>query len=134
MDTINSALENVPKWVLVAIAVVLLLCLLYKMFMCPNMPPEAFGQIPPDVNHAIMFYMEGCTHCVALEPIWKQIEQQLQNNNKVFLEKIEANSGHPLLKEFAVSGFPTIYKIKGDEKIKYDGDRSKEDLLKFITA
>lgn len=137
MEKVQSMIENTPRWIFVAVAVVILLCVLAKVFLCTscsaNKRSENFSQTP-DAKQVIMFYMEGCTHCVALEPVWKQIEQELGNTKNVIMKRIEANSGHPYLKEFAISGFPTVYKINGDEKIKYDGDRSKADLMKFIMS
>lgn len=79
----------------------------------------------------IEFYAPWCGHCKNLEPIYKKLAKQLSKTNPdVVIAKMDAtaNDVPPL---FKVSGFPTIYFLKANEKdnpITFSGDRSLKKL------
>lgn len=76
----------------------------------------------------IMFYANGCGHCEKLKPIWRKLK-----STYVTLQSIEAKGNGVLLDRYGITGFPTIIKIKnGDLVSKYSGDRSIEDLSRYI--
>lgn len=84
----------------------------------------------------VKLYSPNCGHCIAMQSAWDKL-----NNHKDLkdmditivevrndaLESIE----HPTTKN--IEGFPTI-RLVVDSKIKkeYDGDRSTDDMVKFI--
>lgn len=80
------------------------------------------------------FYAPWCGHCKKLEPIYKKLAKAFASNDKVVIAKIDATANdYP--EEFSVSGFPTIYYVPATDKknpISYDGDRTLEDLTKFV--
>ena len=84
----------------------------------------------------IKVYHPNCGHCKAMESDWNNLEKELKNNYKgdvgVFNVHAEAlsNTNIPALKK--VKGYPTIMAIKNGKSIEYQGDRSKDHMLKFF--
>lgn len=74
----------------------------------------------------VLFNIEGCVHCKMLEPIWNEVENDIKQNQKLDIIKIE---GKNIPKN--VVGVPTIRLYKDEKFIEYNGDRTKEDILKF---
>jgi hypothetical protein len=88
----------------------------------------------------ILFYMNGCGHCDVMKPAWNKIINELKDKhkNEIILGAIESSSMHIFNKHGikpSVSGFPTIlyfHPSKHDSPETYKGDRSYEDLKKWI--
>ena len=76
-----------------------------------------------------------CGHCQAMEKDWKDLEKDLKNNYNgdvgVFDIHADALSNINESALQGINGFPTILVIKGGKSIHYNGDRSKDDMLKF---
>ena len=77
-----------------------------------------------------------CGHCQAMEPEWENLKKELKNNynnNDVGVFDIHAdalsNINESALQE--INGFPTILVVKDNKSKYYNGDRSKDDMLKF---
>ena len=77
----------------------------------------------------------NCGHCKAMEKDWKNLENELESNYNgdvgVFDIHADAlsNINEPTLQ--GINGFPTILVVKGGKSTHYNGDRSKDDMLKF---
>ena len=88
----------------------------------------------------ILFYMNGCGHCDVMKPAWNKVINELKDKhkNEIILGAIESSSMHIFNKHGikpSVSGFPTIlyfHPSKHDSPETYKGDRSYEDLKKWI--
>jgi len=84
----------------------------------------------------VEFYAPWCGHCKNLEPIYKQLAQKFADNNDLVIAKIDATANdYPEL--YDVSGFPTLYFLRRNDKNNpslYHGDRSLEDLTKFVNS
>lgn len=89
-----------------------------------------------DKNVLIEFYAQWCGHCKKLEPIYKQLSLKFADNENLVIAKIDATANdYP--ESYDVSGFPTIYFVRRNDKNNpslYTGDRSLEDLIKFVNA
>ena len=80
-----------------------------------------------------------CGHCQAMEPEWEDLKKELKNNydnnnnNNVGVFDIHADALSNINESAlqGINGFPTILVIKGGKSIHYNGDRSKDDMLKF---
>ena len=89
-----------------------------------------------DKDVMIEFYAQWCGHCKSLEPVYRQLAEDFSDDKRVVFAKIEATS-NDFPEEFEVSGFPTIYYIRKEMKGQpnlYSGDRSLEDLKKFVES
>jgi protein disulfide-isomerase A6 len=82
----------------------------------------------------ILFYADWCPHCQAMKPAWGGIKRKYAKNKKVNLFEVEHQSLDMVPKKYKkIQGFPTIQTIKGGKlKSEYYGNRSKEDIDKYI--
>jgi thioredoxin 1 len=81
------------------------------------------------------YYMDGCGHCDRFNEsgVWDQLKNQY--GDKVTFNKYNNREEKDRIDKYNISGFPTILLTKDDKIIKeYDGNRSKEDLEKFIVS
>lgn len=84
------------------------------------------------------FYMDGCPHCENMKQEWVDLENELLNNYSGDLTIMSVNARvldrlrSPLSRH--VNGFPTIFMIKrdGTKGLDFNGERTKDDMLKFI--
>ena len=89
-------------------------------------------------------YATWCGHCVALEPKWKTMTNQLRRNKNVVIAEIESetmesdlaslNSTHLPNSEHKVElngGYPTIFKIVDGKVSYYEGPREVNPMLKW---
>ena len=79
----------------------------------------------------IDFYAEWCGHCKDLQPIWKDLSNQV-DCNKILIGKYEATEKLP--KDITIDGFPTIILFKNGEKIIYEGNRQVKDFKNFLNT
>ncbi|CAG8638731.1 19997_t:CDS:2, partial [Gigaspora rosea] len=74
-----------------------------------------------------------------LAPIWDELGQSYSNSkDKIIIAKIDATANDIPSSSFKVSGFPTIKLFKAGDKeekeiIDYQGDRTLENFIEFIT-
>jgi len=88
----------------------------------------------------VLFYMNGCGHCVTMKPAWNKLINELKEKHKheIILGAVESGGMDIFNKHGlkpSVSGFPTIlyFNPKNPDKPEsYSGDRSYEDLKKWI--
>ena len=88
------------------------------------------------------FYMNGCFHCVNLEPDWNKMltqAKQLYGSTDVVIAAIESKMISKItnseMKELTknINGFPTIGAFVNKKFIKYNkDDRSVKSLLEFL--
>lgn len=81
----------------------------------------------------IYFHMDGCGYCKKFNPEWDAfVKKQPQGLTVLKLER-QHPKATPLLKEFDISGFPTIVLVdsSGGLETTYDGPRTAAGLLSF---
>eukprot|EP00245_Coleochaete_scutata_P014976 TRINITY_DN64_c0_g1_i1.p1 TRINITY_DN64_c0_g1~~TRINITY_DN64_c0_g1_i1.p1 ORF type:complete len:497 (+),score=150.26 TRINITY_DN64_c0_g1_i1:242-1732(+) len=86
-------------------------------------------------NVFIEFYAPWCGHCKSLAPVFDELAAGFENDPDVIIAKMDATANDIPSSEFQVKGFPTLYFRAADGTIsQYNGDRSKEDLEKFVNT
>jgi len=82
----------------------------------------------------IELYAPWCGHCKKLDPIYKNLAKQFKNSKNLVIAKMDATA-NDTPDGYSASGYPTIYFATAGNKqtpISYSGDRSLDDLVKFI--
>lgn len=86
----------------------------------------------------IFFRLEGCTPCEQTIPQWDEMVKLMENGeDDVIVAKIESQLINGVKQKdgsnFNVRSFPSIKFINEDGNVlDYDGDRSKEDLVRWV--
>ena len=88
-----------------------------------------------DKDVMLLFYAPWCGHCKALHPKYEEVAKKLKAKNpKLLLAKMDYTENE--VDNINISGFPTVKFYPGNKKnkapIDYDGDRTVEDMIKFI--
>lgn len=86
-----------------------------------------------DDDILVKFYAPWCGHCKKLEPIYKSLAESLLVNKKIKFYEIDATKND--IEGHSIQGFPTLKFFPGKDKanvINYSGDRSEEDIAKFL--
>ena len=85
----------------------------------------------------VKFHQPTCHHCTEMKKAWEDLGKLLQDKCKDDISLIEVNgdalseSKSDVSKE--IKGFPTIMILEdGKKKVEYSGDRTTEDMLKFM--
>lgn len=80
----------------------------------------------------VFFKMNGCPHCVKMEPEWAKFEKG--NNTGIKTKTLEAGANKKEAKEYGVSGFPSLLMLSGGKVVDtYNGERNAEGFEKFIS-
>ena len=78
----------------------------------------------------VFFKMNGCPHCVKMEPEWEKFKKVSPSSIKT--KTLEAGANKKEAKEYGVSGFPSLLMLSGGKVIDtYDGERNAEGFKKF---
>lgn len=87
-------------------------------------------------KHIVLIHSNHCHHCTTLLEIWNSVKSNARYNT--IYTDIEANTMRNQVTAFEnkyhmkIVGYPTIMKIKNNVVNTYNGDRSKESLVKWI--
>ena len=75
-----------------------------------------------------------CPHCKQLEPTWEKLAEKLEG--KVKVGKIDGPDQKVLARRLQISGYPTIFHIDKEGKIRDYGERPREldKLYKFAVS
>lgn len=92
-----------------------------------------------------LIHAEWCGHCKNLQPHWKELTNDLKNNNQIQIVSIEASDsdketklselnakitdGNEKLQE---NGYPTVFLIQDGKLIYNNNDRTYESLSKWV--
>ena len=132
------SLETIIKFVKsqegqMAIIGVFLIVLLFNIFKGEPKtdPPETFV---PNANHVVLVYADWCGHCQKFKPEWRKFRRMARNMPKLRTSELDVDdkTNKAMIKSLDANTFPTVVMIKPTgEKIKYSGDRSSVDLMRW---
>lgn len=97
---------------------------------------EAIKQLDGGKPILIMYKMEMCPHCIALQPVWNEVRDAMSNNQSLEMAEVEYQN-MPLLpsKLRNISAFPSILMIQnGKVKDEYTGDRTVPSIMSFALS
>ena len=81
----------------------------------------------------ITFYSPYCPHCHKFLPEYVKIAKYAEEQNlKVKFAKIETLKSFNITEEFEIRKVPSIFLIYNNSKYLYEGEQTKEGLLKFL--
>ena len=89
-------------------------------------------------NHMFLFiHSNGCGHCNNMKPEWEKLKNKTElSKYKVIIVDVESESANLLPGTHGVinGGYPTLklIKIGGKNQELYEGERTAEDMTKFI--
>ena len=89
--------------------------------------------IESDKDVFVKFYAPWCGHCKALAPKYIELAKKLKGNDKILIAEIDSTANE--VEEVQITGFPTLKfwpAGKKDKPFDYNGDRSLDDMLKFV--
>jgi len=89
-----------------------------------------------DKSVFLEIYAPWCGHCKKLEPTWNEIAEQLKGNSEIMIAKMDGTANETPVEGFDWSGFPSIFFVKAGSTtpLKYNGGRSKDDLLNYLKS
>nr|BAN42363.1 protein disulfide isomerase, putative [Entamoeba invadens] len=102
-----------------------------------SLNPTNFNNIVDGTRHVfVKFFAPWCGHCKKLAPEYVKLADKYKSNDNIVIAELDCdNKDHKdLCGKFGISGFPTLkFFAKGTtDAIDYNGDRSFDDLVKFI--
>jgi thioredoxin-like negative regulator of GroEL len=80
----------------------------------------------------VLFFAQGCGYCKRMMPEWKKFK----TSSPISIGEVPAeqmSEYNPLHNEGNIVGYPTIRLYNKGKLVKeYDGDRSKNDIMRFV--
>jgi thiol-disulfide isomerase/thioredoxin len=99
---------------------------------------QVFDNFVADSPAFVKFYSNGCGHCTDMAPAWAGLKNELNKlgNLNANIIEVEASALSDIKSPCArnIEGYPTIIQVlkNGKKGKEYNGNRSKEDMIKFI--
>lgn len=90
-----------------------------------------------DKPKLVLFYAPWCGHCKNfMNSGWKDFINFHQKNLTSIIDvvSLSCEDNKELCKEIGIRGYPTVILFANGKKIIYDGERTLEDLLYFLSA
>jgi thiol-disulfide isomerase/thioredoxin len=84
-----------------------------------------------------LYKAQWCGHCKDFLPIFEDFKKQVEKQKlSVDIKIIDADDKdtQKLMEDNGIDGFPTILFIKGTDKIKYEGERTIDGLMKMTKS
>jgi len=81
----------------------------------------------------VEFYAPWCGHCKKLDPEFDEAARLLQGR-RVKLAKVDATEEKDLASRFNVKGFPTLVWFESGAEMEYDGGRTANTIVEWITS
>lgn len=84
----------------------------------------------------VKFYAPWCGHCKTLAPIWKELDQRLQEENAqdgIVIAKVDCTKETQVANRFQVQSYPTLKYFADRKMYNYKGARNADALYDFVT-
>ena len=128
--------KNLPK-LLLLLAVLLVLFLVHRYFLKEGFESKS-GDLEEEIadgKKVVLFYADWCGHCKEFKPVWDETAKEVNKDEKKMI-KVNCGEGtiedKKIMEKYQVDGYPTIIIFEDGKPKKYDGKRTKEDLLAVV--
>lgn len=81
----------------------------------------------------VMFYAPWCGHCKSMKPAYTEAAGDLVGKDHV-LAAVDCTKNRKVAGKYEIKGYPTLKYFKDGKDSEYEGGRSKEDLISFLTG
>ena len=116
---------------LIILVIILVAIVLFSLYYGCKTQKEGFSS----GKEFVLVYMNGCSHCDKLKPDWELASKENKSGIKMRAVEMSEGDGPELCKKFNINGFPTMLLLNNGKKIAdFDGERSKNGLLKFLNS
>lgn len=120
-------IKNMKYKILILLLVVVIIIGINKIYKKDNFTVSRLNK------ELVFFSMEGCGYCEKFKPTWELLLNNYGDNDFIELKEVVLDKNQELVDRYNVKSFPTILYLKnGNKEKEYKGDRSYEDLVKFI--
>lgn len=87
--------------------------------------------IASEIPTVVDFWAEWCMPCKMFAPIFEQASDEM--DGKANFAKVDVDAEGPIAAKYSISSIPTIVIFKnGEEKERFSGGKSKDDLIKIV--
>lgn len=93
-----------------------------------------FSKHIKESKHTLVeFYAPWCGHCKKLEPEYEKAANTLKDRG-VPLAKVDATEEKDLSSKYNVKGFPTMIWFEDGQEATYDGGRTTDTIIEWVTS
>nr|AVA09659.1 putative effector protein [Heterodera avenae] len=94
---------------------------------------ERFLEVKDEGLWFVMFYAPWCAHCKKMMPVWEHMAHALADKNSpVRIGKLDCTRFSSVSSALRISGYPTIIFFRNGVQLHYEGERSKNEMAKFV--
>lgn len=101
-----------------------------RQYMLEGFIPNSNSNSNSNDTKLMLLYADWCGHCKRMKPEWDKIKAEFPNN---CMDIESASITDADRAKFKHKGFPSIYIIKGDDIIDYDGERTYAGFYEVLT-
>ena len=76
----------------------------------------------------LLFYAPWCGASKAFLPIWERLTGEIKTETY----NVDLEENKEISNQFNIEYLPTLFLMNGESRLKYDGDRSYEDIMAFF--
>lgn len=124
-NSISKSLKNMSNSSENIVILVLLVILVILVVYYIRQNNETFSERPT----IYFFYADWCPHCKTAKP---KIKEFKANNSNVNVKEVNCEKEKELARKFNVRAYPTVYLVKGEEKIELNEGISVKSLNNLV--
>jgi len=122
---------NILKGILILVFGLVILAVVYALIMfLQGKVKEGFEGKSATVTY---YYMDTCPHCKAMKPEWEKFKK-MADGLSIVTKEISPESDPQAVRKADVSGFPTVHVDVNGKNNVYEGDRTGEALMTYVSG